>query len=264
MARAESLVGVRFGRLTVIQRVQSTRPRKARWLCRCDCGNEHATDGSFLRRGESRSCGCLKAEACAALGRRPGKRLRTYQVRYGPRKPKWRKPSPPIVRLILINLIPPPEPKKQISAERRAAKRSWGEMIGRCTNQAHTDYANYGGRGITICERWRNSFEAFLSDMGERPARMTLDRRNNALGYSPDNCRWATATEQNQNSRQCKLTATDVMEILRRLSAGEAQSLIARSYSVTAQNIAAIRIGRSWRNVPRPLPDATASRSSIP
>lgn len=76
-------------------------------------------------------------------------------------------------------------------------------MIQRCGNGNHPDFAAYGGRGITVCERWRGpgGFEAFLADMGERPVGRTLDRfPDRDGGYAPTNCRWATPKEQVQNS----------------------------------------------------------------
>lgn len=75
------------------------------------------------------------------------------------------------------------------------------DMIGRCYRPTHQRYADYGGRGITVCERWRDDFWAFVADMGERPEGLTLDRENNGKGYSPDNCRWATYSEQVNNRR---------------------------------------------------------------
>lgn len=74
-------------------------------------------------------------------------------------------------------------------------------MKNRCLNPNATDYARYGGRGITICERWL-TFANFLADMGERPEGRTLDRINNSGNYEPGNCRWATASEQQLNKRQ--------------------------------------------------------------
>ena len=80
--------------------------------------------------------------------------------------------------------------------------RVWCHMIGRCYNETDHKYPDYGGRGITICERWRGSFENFLADMGERPSpKHTIDRVDNAGNYEPGNCRWATAVEQGQNKR---------------------------------------------------------------
>jgi hypothetical protein len=75
-------------------------------------------------------------------------------------------------------------------------------MKDRCSNPNNHSFNDYGGRGITFIERW-NVFENFLEDMGDAPKGMTLDRRLNNLGYSKDNCRWATSTEQNRNKRNC-------------------------------------------------------------
>lgn len=80
----------------------------------------------------------------------------------------------------------------------------WCDMRYRCSNPRHRQFKDYGGRGISVCERWENSFQAFLDDMGERPSpKHSLDRENNDLGYSRDNCRWATRKEQNSNRRNC-------------------------------------------------------------
>jgi hypothetical protein len=76
----------------------------------------------------------------------------------------------------------------------------WKAMRQRCNNPRHADYPYYGGRGITVCERW-NSFANFLADMGEQSPGLTLDRQNNDNGYSPDNCRWVTRATQAANRR---------------------------------------------------------------
>lgn len=78
----------------------------------------------------------------------------------------------------------------------------WNSMIHRCTNPKMDSYPDYGGRGIKVCERWRNSFEAFLADMGPRPSKKHSIERKDANGdYEPNNCVWATAIEQGRNKR---------------------------------------------------------------
>ena len=83
---------------------------------------------------------------------------------------------------------------------------SYVSMLKRCYNTKHNAYKNYGGRGIAVCKRWRNSISAFISDMGPRPSpKHTIDRINNAKGYSPSNCRWATMKQQQRNRRNNRM-----------------------------------------------------------
>lgn len=83
--------------------------------------------------------------------------------------------------------------------------RVWCQMRARCLNPRCDSYKHYGARGITICDRWLEDFPAFLSDMGKKPAGLTLDRKDNDGPYSPENCRWATYAQQNRNNRRNRL-----------------------------------------------------------
>lgn len=77
----------------------------------------------------------------------------------------------------------------------------WCNMKARCNNPNHTQYKDYGGRGIKVCDRWNNSFLEFFKDMGELKEGFTLDRKDVNGGYSPENCRWATMLQQSRNKR---------------------------------------------------------------
>lgn len=80
----------------------------------------------------------------------------------------------------------------------------WKHMISRCENPHEKEYAHYGGRGITVCTRWRESFQAFYDDMGDPPPGMQIERKDNDQGYSPENCCWATPQQQQRNRRLTK------------------------------------------------------------
>lgn len=97
------------------------------------------------------------------------------------------------------------ESKKTHGLSKTPEYRNWKSMIRRCENENTKDFAYYGARGIKVCERWRESFEWFLSDMGERPSpKHTIDRMNVNDDYCPDNCVWATQSTQIINRRMFK------------------------------------------------------------
>jgi hypothetical protein len=132
------------------------------WNCDCECGGHTVSRTDALLYGLSESCGCLNSQIVSEMSRTHGQ--------------AWPQATPEY--------------------------RAWAHMKGRCTNPAHDNWDDYGGRGITVCERWLQSFEAFYADMGPRPNHeLSLDRINNEGNYEPGNCRWATIAQQNSNRR---------------------------------------------------------------
>ena len=164
MQRLELRPGQRFNRYAIVGYAGVSSNGKTQWLCRCDCGNERIVVGSNLSNGHIKSCGCLKAEVAKA-------RMTTHGHHpTGKQTPEYT---------------------------------TWCNIKIRCYNTEADNYAYYGGRGIRVCDRWLNSFENFLSDMGERPSRKhTIDRKNNDGNYEPNNCRWITMLEQCANRRK--------------------------------------------------------------
>lgn len=119
----------------------------------------------------------------------------------------------------------------------------WSRMKSRCRNLREHERRCYLDRGIAVCSRWE-VFDNFLADMGEVPDGMSLDRIDNDKGYSPDNCRWATKSQQAQNRRGAKLTDAAAVEILARLNAGQAKAAVAIQYGVSRRMVSMINAGQ--------------------
>lgn len=194
------LTGERFGRLLVLGR-SPAMSMKPRWRVRCECGAEKDVSGSNLRTGHTQSCGCLHREALIEVGKRTG----AANGRAGALKRRR------------INAA---GARRRRPRQYARVYRCWIAMIGRCRSTRPTPsraktYANYAGRGITVCAAWRNSFEAFHAYMGDPPTeRHTLDRfPDNDGNYEPGNVRWATVSQQNRNMRNTLVVTVDGVRV---------------------------------------------------
>ena len=160
-------VGQRFGRLVVKALTAKRRHGQPLWMCLCDCGNQALVRAKHLSGGNVRSCGCIRREQQIGKVRR-----------------RW-------------ELHPGHGETKPTTLEYR----TWAWMIQRCTNPNNSHWSAYGGRGITVCDRWRD-YRNFLADMGRKPEGLTLERIDVNGNYEPSNCKWATWSEQNKNKRK--------------------------------------------------------------
>jgi hypothetical protein len=140
---------------------------KQRVRVRCQCGSEFVTRVNSVKTGNTSSCGCKRKRTLTARNRTHGMGSRS---------------------------------------SRHPLYRTWANIIQRCTNANNPKFKDYGGRGITVCDRWKNSFANFLADVGDRPFDgAEIDRINNDLGYEKSNVRWASRRMQTTNTRRNRI-----------------------------------------------------------
>jgi hypothetical protein len=225
--------GSRFERLTVIREVERKRPTTRRFELLCDCGAVTHVDLNHLRHGLIRSCGCLRTEVLKLPRGGSGKIKRKTKdavVQVGQAFGRWTvlcratnsgcgnvrwicRCECGIVAIVIGNSLHRKISRSCgcLSAElartrtthglRRSREYGiWASIKQRCTNPATSHYLRYGGRGITLCTEWSDSFEAFYAHVGPAPgSAFQIDRINNDLGYEPGNVRWATIKQQARN-----------------------------------------------------------------
>jgi len=209
-------VGARFGRLEVLSCQGKNKYYQILWLCRCDCGEIKIIQGGHLRSGLNISCGCYNSEITNLVGQKFSRlEVVSHHHKTG-KKVFWIckcECSKEVVvlggSLTSVNTTSCGCFKKEETTKRftthgmthTSTFKSWSDMKQRCLNPNDRGYKHYGGRGIQVCQRWQESFENFLEDMGVCPDGLTLDRQNNDGNYEKDNCKWATKDEQMNNRR---------------------------------------------------------------
>lgn len=166
MPRKIDLMGKTFGRLTVIGPA-ANRGIHTRWLCRCDCGKEKVIQTSALRQGLVVSCGCYRDEV-----------IRRASLKHGG--------------------------ASLATGKQTRLYRIWKNMKSRCGNKNVPCFHRYGGAGISICDQWAESFLEFKmwATANGYKDHLTIDRVDGTKGYSPENCRWATYSEQCENRKK--------------------------------------------------------------
>lgn len=204
-----NLTGQRFGRL-VVQHRSPNVGNNTMWMCLCDCGTSKAVASKHLVSRKTTSCSCYSVEHKIAR-----------QTKHG--DTPFNQPN---------------------SAEYRI----WRHIKSRCFNPNVPGFENYGGRGITVCETWRNDYSTFLRDMGRRPSRLHSIERIDVNGdYEPGNCVWATAVTQSRNRRCIRMTLANAEQIRAKAANGVPRKALQEEYGVSRTVVGLLIRGKTWR-----------------
>lgn len=214
LRRRINYVGQRFGRLLAVE-MQYEPKTDSKVRCKCDCGTEKVVLIYNLKNGNTTSCGCLSREKTAERSKHLGALMGDANRTHGFAR------TPTYV--------------------------SWCDAKKRCYNPKNKRYAEYGGRGIGMCDDWRTSFENFLQCIGPRPEGMTLERLDVNKGYEPGNCIWATAAQQAQNTRTNVATWESVRRLRCRRASGATYAQLALEFCMSYNNVRLICTGKTWR-----------------
>lgn len=207
MPPIRDITGQKFGRLTAI-RYDHSRKYLHYWLFQCDCETLKVIAKGVVTAGLTRSCGCLRRE---------------YNN------------SEQHIRDIT-----------QHGMTHKREYASWQDAKYRCINPNNKGYPSYGGRGIRMCDKWLEDFDAFYAYMGPCPPKWTLDRIDVNGNYEPSNCRWASYTVQLQNTRRTKLSPEIVRDIR---SSSLSNKELGKKHGAHAHTVKAAREFRTWKNI---------------
>lgn len=168
------MIGQKFSRLTVLERVGTYKNGDPIFKCLCKCGGIATVISGNLKKGNSKSCGCLRKEKTIEFWSK-------FNLRHGETNTKlWK---------------------------------AWSGILDRTTCKTNFAYDRYGGAGIGICEEWK-TYESFAAYMGQPPSRLhTVDRIDNSKGYEPGNVRWATKQEQAENRKTNKFVVVNGVKV---------------------------------------------------
>ena len=269
--QARNLTGLTFNRLTVIEYQGTNKNHNTLWKCQCTCGNTTITTGSRLFLNLTKSCGCLKIEMSKLrnsnlrekmIGKTFGKLTVVNIAELNPNFTRYncicQCGNYTIVRSNDLNKGDTKScgcHRKESMIARKTTHGlayhplydTWNNMIQRCYNPKASNFEYYGGKGVTVCDEWKNDPQAFISwaeANGQKPE-LTIERINNNGNYEPSNCTWATMTEQNRHQTSTKLSIDKVKAIRKD---DRLYRIIGDEYGVSETHIGQIKLGRLWKD----------------